>query len=246
MGRWSRLIAQEFVQGLGASPALSWLDVGCGTGALIDAVLEDAAPSEVAGVDPSAEFVNAVSTRLGGNANLTVAAGDDLPFSDDTFDQVVSGLVLNFVPEPVAAVDEWARVAQSGGSVNAYVWDYAEGMEFLRVFWDAAIEEDPSAHALDEAARFPICQPDQLLEIFDNTALSDVASGSIEVTTEFSGFDDYWAPFTRGQGPAPTYVASLSDASKQRLESNLRSRLPPSLDSTIRLSARAWTISGTA
>lgn len=246
MGRWSRLIAREFVQGLSAAPELDWLDVGCGTGALADAIWELAAPRGVGGVDPSADFVDALQSRLGTRSDIRVASGEDLPFADNAFDAVVSGLALNFIPDPLAAIQEWRRVARPGGSVGVYVWDYSDGMEFLRLFWDAAVEIDPAAQSLDEALRFPICQPDRLIDLFKKGNLGSVEVGSIEVTTAFRDFDDYWAPFTRGQGPAPGFVASLSPAGRNRLEERLRSTVRQSPDGTILLSARAWTTTGTA
>ena len=244
MGRWSRLIAKEFIARSGTSHGLDWLDVGCGTGALLDSVLEFAAPRTVAGVDPSAEFVDALKTRLHSHADIQVAGGKDLPWSDDAFDAVVSGLVLNFIPDPLNAVREWLRVTRPGGSIGAYVWDYADGMEFLRVFWDAVIELDPAATSLDEAVRFPICQPDMLVDLFTKAGLSSVESGDIVVTTVFRDFDDYWTPFTRGQGPAPGYVSSLPPAERVLLKERIRSSMIESADRTVRLSARTWTITG--
>ena len=245
MGRWSRLVAEKFVKQLRVPPGLRWLDVGCGTGALLDIVLDAGEPAVVAGVDPSREFVAAAQVRVGERAEIRVAGGDDLPFAAGSFEVVVSGLVLNFLPDPLAAVREWRRVTQSDGSINAYVWDYAEGMGFLRVFWDAVVAEDPDARHLDEAIRFPICDPNRLGDLFAEAGLSEVGTGSIEIDTRFVDFDDYWVPFLRGQGPAPTYVSSLPDAERAGLEHRLRAELPRSEDGTIDLTARAWIATGT-
>lgn len=168
-----------------------------------------------------------------------------MPFGDDTFDLVVSGLALNFIPDPGAAVQEWKRVTTPDGSISVYVWDYADGMGFLRYFWDAVVSIDPTAEHLDGAVRFPICQPDRLTDLFTQAELSAVTVGSIETATVFSDFDDYWAPFLRGQGPAPSYVASLTDTQRARLEERLRSTIPRSASGAIDLSARPWTITGT-
>lgn len=244
MGRWSRLVARRFVDDLGLAPGLRWLDVGCGTGALLEAVIDRARPSSVWGVDTSEEFIAAAGLHLGGKASVRVADGEDLPFDDEDFDVVVSGLTLNFIPDPLAAVTEWRRVTRQGGVVSAYVWDYAEGIEFLRRFWDLAIELNPEATQLDEALRFSMCRPDRLVALFRAAGLRSVEEGVVEVETEFTDFDDYWSPFLLGQGPAPSYVASLDGNSRERLEDRLRNTIVPGSTGTIRLMARAWTVTG--
>ena len=47
VGRWSRLVAREFLSWLAAPRGASWLDVGCGTGALTAVILDAAAPAHV-------------------------------------------------------------------------------------------------------------------------------------------------------------------------------------------------------
>jgi SAM-dependent methyltransferase len=124
---------------------------------------------------------------------------------------VVSGLALNFIPDPRSALVEWKRVTRPGGSISAYVWDRADGMEFLRY---AVIASDLEARYLDEGVRFPICRPEPLVDLFESAGLEAVGAGSIDVTTGFSDFADYWSPFQSGQGPAPAYVASLTEPRK--------------------------------
>jgi hypothetical protein len=159
-------------------------------------------------------------------------------------DVVVSGLLLNFLPAPTAAVVGMARAARPGGTVAAYVWDYAGGMELLRTFWDAAVELDPSAGALDEGRRFPLCDPARLERLWRDAALTDVESTGLDVATPFQDFDDYWRPFLGGQGPAPSYVASLDDDRREALRERLRARLPAGADGRIALRARAWAVRG--
>lgn len=242
MGRWSRGVGSVFVESLGLQRGLRWLDVGCGTGALTEAILSDADPSAVAGVEPSTHFVEAARQRLGDQVDLQVAGGENLPFAADSFDVVVSGLALNFVPDPVAALREWKRVAAPGGVVSVYVWDYADGMELLRVFWDTVLDMDSSAADLDEANRFPLCQPDALADAFSAAGFLNAASSAIEIDTRFSSFDDYWSPFLAGQGPAPTYVSNLPPSNRRELRELLRTKLPP--DGPIDLVARAWVATG--
>lgn len=242
MGRWSVLVAERFLADLDLQPGLRWLDVGCGTGALSNAIAGQAAPSRLVGVDPSPEFLEVAASRIDGVAELRVGDGENLAFDESSFDVVVSGLALNFMPNPEDAIREWWRVTGPGGVVGAYVWDYAEGMEFLRRFWDAAVSANPEAASLDEAKRFPICRPDELQQLFTRIGLTDVLVGSVEVPTVFADFDDYWAPFLSGQGPAPSYVASLTDQDKNALERRLRDMLGS--QHAIALDARAWTIIG--
>ena len=247
IGRWSRLVARELLAWLGTAPGGSWLDVGCGTGALGAAVLAAADPATVVGLDPSAGFLASARARLDDRrARFVVADARRLPLAGARFDAVVSGLVLNFVPDPAAAVAEMARVARPDGRVAAYVWDYAGGMELIRRFWDAAAALDPAAADLDEGRRFPLCQPEPLAGLFRDAGLVEVAVRPIQVPTVFRDFDDYWTPFLGGQGPAPGYVLSLDGAGRAALREELAARLPAAADGSIALAARAWAVAGTA
>ena len=202
VGRWSRPVARGFVGWLAVPPGLRWLDVGCGTGALARTVLALAAPREVVGVDPSPAYVAFARERVKDpRARFEVGDARAMRADDASFDAVVSGLVLNFVPEPERALSEMARVARPGGVVAAYVWDYAEGMRMMRHFWDAAVELDPEAVELDEGRRFPLCAPEPLADLFRGAGLTDVEVRAIEVPTVFRDFDDYWPPFLGGQDP---------------------------------------------
>jgi len=245
MGRWSRLLAAEVVAWLDPLPGLRWLDVGCGAGAMSEAVLTGAAPVSLVGVDPSTAYVAAATARLTDKrATFEVADATALPVSDSSIDQVVSGLVLNFVPDVAVAVREMRRVLVPGGLATAYVWDYASGMQMLRRFWDAAASEDPAAAALDEGARFPICRPGNLEQSFADAGMHELQARLVEVPTIFRDFDDYWTPFLGGQGPAPGYCATLSPEVSDRLRARLQASLPAEPDGTIRLSARAWAVHG--
>ncbi len=246
MGRWSRPLARAFVAWLDVKPGAHWLDVGCGTGALTSAICAACAPASALGVDPSAPFVDhARATLSDPRVTFAVAAAEDLPRRADGFDAAVSGLVLNFLPSPAVVVAALRERLRDGGVVGAYVWDYAEGMEFLRVFWDEAAAEDPRAAALDEGRRFPLCRPDALARLFEEAGLADVETTSLEIPTEFANVDDFFTPFLRGTGPAPGYVASLDAAARTRLRERLARRLAPSADvPRIVLRARAWAVRG--
>ncbi|MFH8573589.1 methyltransferase domain-containing protein [Streptomyces sp. NPDC017993] len=244
-GRWSRVVAPAFVRWLNLPPGERWSDIGCGTGAVTQAVLDLAYPEDVAGVDTSEGYVRyARHTITTPRAHFAAAEAARLPFPDAAADVVVSGLVLNFLPDPAGAVAEMARIIRPGGTVGAYVWDYAEGMQLIRCFWDAARAVDRHARELDEGARFPMCRPEPLRALFDDAGLRDVRVEAVDVPTPFQDFGDYWAPFLGGQGPAPAYVKSLSDETRAELRDHLRAHLPHAADGTVPLTARAWAVRG--
>jgi SAM-dependent methyltransferase len=246
VGRWSRPIAREFVVCVEAASGGKWLDVGCGTGALSENILQHAQPVELLGIDRSADYVSFARKHVT-DARAKFEAGDAtaLPVADDMFDVAVSGLMLNFIPEPRRAVEELVRVTRPGGTAAAYVWDYAAGMQMIRYFWDVAAAIDPGAAGLDEGSRFPICEPNALQSLFDGSALSDVVVTAIDVPTRFRSFEDYWSPFLGGQGPAPGYVASLPESNRAELRNRLQKRLAVERDGAIHLTARAWAVKGT-
>jgi SAM-dependent methyltransferase len=247
VGRWSRRVAAEFVRRLEVPAGRRWLDVGCGTGALTATALAIANPRRVVGIDASAGFLAEARARVAdGRAAFGVGDARSLPLAGRGFDVVVSGLAVNFVPDPRAAVAEFARVAVPGGVVAAYVWDYAEGMAMVRHFWDAAAALDATAADLDEGRRFPLCRPEPLSWLWTDAGLDDVVVAAIEVPTVFADFDDFWAPFLGGQGPAPGYVTSLPAERRRALADLLRTRLPAERDGSISLTARAWTVQGKA
>ncbi|HST63309.1 MAG TPA: class I SAM-dependent methyltransferase, partial [Longimicrobium sp.] len=246
VGRWSRPVAAEFVRWLGVPHGGAWMDVGCGTGALSAAILDAAAPACVCGVDLSPEHVAAARARVADpRARFAVADATRLPDEENACDAAVSGLVLNFVPEPARALAEMRRVVRPGGTVGVYVWDYAGEMQLIRAFWDAAAELDPAAAQLDEGRRFGICRPEPLRTLFREAGLRDVQVRAIDVPTRFADFDDYWQPFLGGQGPAPGYAVSLDEDRRVALRERLRARLPTEPDGGITLNGRAWAARGT-
>jgi len=245
MGRWSSLVAGEFVDWLSAPSGLRWLDVGCGSGALSQAIASRQHPASIVAIDQSEGFVRATQQRLGSQVRCKVGNALSLPLDDATMDVAVSGLVLNFIPQSEKALSEMRRVTRAGGTVAVYVWDYAGTMEFLRHFWDVAVALNPAASALHEAHRFPDTRAEKLVESFEHAGFSEIESTPIDIVTRFTDFDDYWKPFLGGQGPAPTFVAKLGDTERNRLRDSLARRLPVHTDGSISLQARAWATKGT-
>jgi SAM-dependent methyltransferase len=246
VGRWSRRVATAFLDWLAVPAGARWLDVGCGTGALAAAILAEDAPGRVVGVDPSEGFLAFAADRLADpRVEFRVGDAQALPVEDGGFDVAVAGLVLNFVPEPARALAEMRRAVRPGGAVAAYVWDYAEGMQLMRRFWDAAVALDAAAASLDEGPRFPLCRPDALRALFEAAGLEEVEVRAIEIATPFRDFDDFWSPFLGGNGPAPAYCMSLPEPARAALRERLRATLPSGPDGRIELSARAFAVRGT-
>jgi ubiquinone/menaquinone biosynthesis C-methylase UbiE len=236
VGRWSRLVAAEFVGWLDQPTGLRWLDVGCGTGALTSTILRTAEPASVLGVDPSAGFVEyARQTVRDERASFDVRSAAELP--DGPYDVVVAGLVLNFVPERVEAL---RRMREIGSTVAVYVWDYAGDMQLMRCFFDAMADVRPQDREQDEGRRFAFCTAEGLEGMFTAAGFAKVETRGIVVPTVFESFDDYWGPFLGGQGVAPAYLRSLPEPDQEELREAVRTRLPIEADGSIRLVARAW------
>jgi len=245
MGRWSRLAGRAFLGWLQVEPSAHWLEVGCGTGALTAAICDLGAPASVTACDPSGSFIEHARRSLPDErVQFVVAGAEALPSRTGGFDAAVSGLALNFFPDPLAAVGSFGDRLRPGGTAAAYVWDYADGMEFLRIFWDEAVASDPDAMALDEGKRFPLCQRQSLEDLWRAAGLSRVEVRAIDVPTDFATFDDYWTPFLNGTGPAPSYVASLGPARRDALRERVRRRLPVGPRGEVQLRARAWAARG--
>jgi SAM-dependent methyltransferase len=219
--------------------------VGCGTGALTQTILQLAYPKELTSLDSSEDYLSYAQQQINNRrVRWEVGNAQNLPLESATYDVVVSGLVLNFIPDLTAAVAEMSRVTRPGGMVAAYVWDYAGKMELMRYFWDAAVALSPAALELDEGQRFPVCQQGALQELFIQAGLTNVQVRNIDVPTHFRDFEDYWGPFLGGQGPAPGYAMSLEAEERATLREHIRSSLPFAPDGSIPLIARAWAVRG--
>jgi trans-aconitate methyltransferase len=243
MGRWSQKIAPLFLQWLDAPINKSWLDIGCGTGGLTEQIASACKPSSVLGVDTAEDFIEVARTRVK-NAEFRVGSADNLDMPSDSFDYAASGLVLNFVPDAQAVLAEMVRVVQPGGSVALYVWDYAGHMQIMRYFFDTAILFDPHSAEYDDGIKAPICRPLALKETFASAGLTNISVNSLDITTPFDNFDDYWNPFLGGVGSAPKYCVSLDESVRNKLKAALNEKLPTGPDGEILLAARARAVRG--
>jgi SAM-dependent methyltransferase len=240
MGRWSRRLAPLFVTFAGVTEGDRVLDVGSGTGAL--AVTAAAIESvQVTGIERSPAYVRyAGDNAEADGVRFEIGDAMSLPFSDDAFDRTLSMLVLNFVPDPAAALRQMIRVTRPGGVVAAAVWDYGDGMQMLRTFWGYAVALDPDAAPRDER-HMPLCIRGALADLWRTHGLRDIDEQPLTIDMAFASFDDYWQPFLCGQGPAGVYVSSLSASARDALEATLRERL--GVDG-LALRARAWAVRG--
>ncbi len=244
MGRWSRRVAPVFLDWVNVPSGNSWIDIGCGTGALSAAIAGRHAPGRLVGVDPSPAFIESARSQVAGLSELRQGDAQALPYPDREFDVAVSGLVLNFVVDKTKAVAEMARVVRIGGTVALYVWDYAGHMQIVRHFFDAATELDPRARDFDDGFNAPVCRPVPLRQLFESARFDDVEVRALDIPAAFESFDDYWQPFLGGTGSAPKYCASLSPDARERLRASLEARLPKGPDGEILLAVRAWGVKG--
>jgi SAM-dependent methyltransferase len=245
MGRWSRQLAPLLVKFVGVRDGDSVLDIGSGTGALAFAIAEAVPSARIIGIDPSAAYVADANARVTNNRiRFQVGDAQGLQFTDGAFDRVASLLVMNFIPDATKALREMVRVTRHGGVIAAAVWDYSEGMQMLRIFWDEAVALDPSIAPRDER-NMPLSKAGELSALWRAQGLMQVEEHPLTIQLSFSSFDDFWLPFVGGQGPAGAYVARLSETDRESLRLRLRKRLlGGGQDREITLQARAWAVKG--
>lgn len=250
MGQWSRLLAPclaEFAEiPADGGSGVKILDAGCGVGALAFAIAESRPLCRVVGIDTSKEYISYAESRNNYSDRVHFKVGDvqDLAFPDAAFDCSLSMLVLNFIPNASRALSEMKRVTKPGGRVVAAVWDYGDGMEMLRVFWDAAVDVDVNAGRLHER-HMPLCRAGELSRLFKSAALDNIQEQPLEVEMNFKSFQDYWEPFLMGQGPAGAYVKSIRSDRLQILRKEVKGRLRLQDEAApFTLRGRAWAVRG--
>jgi SAM-dependent methyltransferase len=212
---------------------------------LTTAVALVAPSSRIVGIDPAASYVAFAKARHPEERiHFEVGDAQQLRFTDASFDRTLSLLVLNFIPDRSKALHEMIRVTRRGGIVAAAVWDYGEGMEMLRVFWNEAVALNPAAAARDER-HMPLSRRGELGSLWREDGIRSVSEEALTIETRFSSFDDYWRPFLEKQGPAGDYAAGLAAAEREELRLRLRKRLlGDGPDRQIVLHARAWAVRG--
>ncbi|MDP3619439.1 MAG: class I SAM-dependent methyltransferase [Ramlibacter sp.] len=247
MGRWSRRLAQPFLDFAGTREPERVLDLGCGTGHLAAAIAVRAGTSHVEGIDLSPAYIARAQASHGG-ARLAFKVGDAcaLPFPDGHFDRILSLLVLHFVPRYGQAIAEMRRVARPGGVIAATVWDARGGYVANRMFFDTAAALD--AQGAERRARNltrPLTRPGELAAAWRAAGLEAVEETSLCIRMEFASFEDYWAPYMGRDGPGAEYVQSLETAQRERLEAAVRAAyLDGEPDGPRSYAALAWAVKG--
>lgn len=239
MGRYLPTLAGALADAAGIAAGMRVLDVGCGPGGLTRELAARVGVDKVAAIDPAAQFVAACRSRNPG-ADVREGVAEDLPWPDDTFDAALSSLVIAFMRDANAGVGEMARVTRPGGVVAACMWDIATGgMTMLATFWDAVRQIVPDAQG--EGSLAGTAHGD-VAEYLHRAGLADVVEGVLVAHADYSGFDDFWTPFTLGVGPSGQYLATLSPDQQDAVRDAARARLP---DGPFGLDARAWYARGT-
>ncbi len=243
VGRWSRAIAPRFLAWLALPTRRTWLDVACGTGALTSAILSRSDPKNVVGLDGSSAYVaTAQASCRDARVQFVVGNATAVPFPSSRFDVAVSGLALNFMPFD-RALAEQHRVVCPGGTIGAYVWDYAGEYEFARRFWDAAMRVDARAAAYDPGRKSAICRESKLREALVAAGCTAVETCLLDDWGEFSSPEAYWHAFDGRQGSTFEYLSLLTDEQRSGLKASLLSTMKP--DAPVRLKIRAIAVRGT-
>ncbi|MFC9790685.1 class I SAM-dependent methyltransferase [Rhodococcus sp. NPDC127528] len=239
MGRYTPALAVALADAADIASGSRVCDVGCGPGGLTRELVTRVGAANVAAIDPAPQFVAACRERNPG-ADVREGVAERLPWADGEFDATLSSLVVGFMSDPDRGVREMARVTRPGGTVAACMWDIATGgMTMLRLYWTAVREVDPDAAG--ESAMAGTADGD-LAGLFRGAGLTDVAGGALTSHADYTGFDDFWEPFTFAVGPAGRHLQSLSRAQQARVRDACRAELP---SRSFRLDARAWYARGT-
>jgi ubiquinone/menaquinone biosynthesis C-methylase UbiE len=222
MGRYSSPLGDRFADAAGVRKGQTAVDVGCGPGALTGVLAERLGSASVAACDPAPGFVADCSRRHPG-VHLEVGRAEALPFESDHFDHAMAQLVLHFVSDPEAAAGEMMRVVRPGGRASACVWDFDDGMEMLRHYWDAALEVDPAAP--DEARTMRFGKPGEIAQLFQSAGMVDVVESTLHVESRYDSFEELWNGFLAGVGPAGAHCMSLADDDRLRVRQALFRRI---------------------
>lgn len=241
MGRWSLLVGARFLDWIAVPNGARWLDVGCGSGAFTQLLVERCKPADVQAFDTSAEQLAFARNRLPPGAPVTWTGGDAmrLPVADATGDAAVMALLLFFVPEPAVGVAEMCRAVRSGGVVAAYHWDVLGGGFPLA---DIAAEMLDLGVAPRQPPSVEASTIDASTALWQEAGLHQVRTCQITVQRAFDSFDGYWNSAEPSNTLRPMFEAMDADR-RELLKANVRRRLHAG-DGPLTVSARANAVCG--
>ncbi len=247
MGRWSRQLAEPFLDFAGPLEGRRILDMGCGIGSLTFAIARRNPTISISGIDAAAPFIEHLK-HVNHDPRIDVQVGDalELPFADRSFDHALTLLVLHFVSDTAKAVSELKRVTKPGGTVAAAVWDTGGGFVSQRMFFDTAAAIYPKAgEARANHLRRPNTRKGELGAAWRAGGLTGVEETSIMTRMEYASFDDYWKPFLGRQAGAAAYIAKLPGDEVERVREAVRlAYLGGDPDGPRSFVAVAWAVKG--
>lgn len=235
MGRWSRAAGPLFLDWIAVAPNSRWLDVGCGTGILTQLIADRCRPARICAIDPAPAQV-ARAQQHQATATFQVADAVAVPYRDGTFDVVASALVMNFIADKARALDEMCRVARRGGTIAAFVWDFATERSPsgpMRRGLRAAGGEVPAVPGTRASSLAA------LQRLFEGAGLESIATRTIEVGIDFPDFESYWLSQLPRQNPITRTIEGLDRGERERMRDLVRAELAPRLDGSCRVQARA-------
>jgi ubiquinone/menaquinone biosynthesis C-methylase UbiE len=152
----------------------------------------------VYGIDPIPGMVEAArraADRLGlKNAQFDVAFAEQLPFSTDTFDAVISRFGVMFFRSPVDAVREMVRVLKPGRKLALAVWHFAERNPFhytLSRVIEQYVDSPPVAPDAPDAFRF--AHPGKLTEVLMEAGVKAASERLFQFNIQAPvSVEDYW------------------------------------------------------
>jgi SAM-dependent methyltransferase len=247
LGRWTRRLAEPLLDFAEFSPAGRLLDVGCGTGTLASAMATRWPARHIVGIDIAPSYIAFARSQASFEGlHFQVADAARLPFADGSYGGAAAQLVLNFVADPIGALNEMKRVLVAGGRLVAAVWDFRGGLVYQRIFWDTAAGIDPGAATTrDKLFSGVLALPDGLLRLFESVSLDQIERTSITIRMDYASFDDYWQPMCGGQGPVGTYLTGLAPNVRIRIEEAVRTAyLSGAADGPRSMTATAWVVRG--
>lgn len=242
MGRWSKLVGQQFLDWIAPAENLSWLDVGCGNGAFTEEIIARCAPAKVAAVDPSEGQLGFARARPGAKlAEFRVADAQSLPFDNRSFDVVAMALAISFVPDPAKGAAEMARVARPGGIVATYMWDFSVGGPPVEPIYRAlrAIGVEPPKPPSAAVATL-----DGMRALWTKAGLQAVEVKHIRIDAVFASLDDYWVSNSAPSGPQGVLISRMPPEQREKVRQALQSELRPGSDGRVTVPAVASAVKG--